>query len=655
MPTLPSRVAGEQHGGIVVMVAVWLPLLVLFMSMVIDVANWFEHKRHLQTQADAAALAAAHEYRVPCSDAPILGQAAAYSGGTYNAQIGGTDPANIHMLVNSSTYYGQSSPVDDTVNTAGPCDARMVDVKMTETDLPWFFKIANVSYIDTHARVSILQSDTAKGVLPVGVPDVHPKVAKVTFIDESNGNVLGSRDLTEQSTTTGGLSIWDNTASPLPVTVNAQDIGVRISLGGRSSTTCGDPLVDCFDAGSTHGIVYAGGWSGAGNGAQPNPPKARSVSLFNGTCSDPYFSSSAASCTIGVRAKVDFGTLTPAAIGAKLTAVVNGINYPLTYDSGTGNWETAASIPIAPGAGPLPVELKWEETVGALNIANKLETCKTGNGNKCTGTFGIVQRSFGASPARSGPIKLAQIWENGTFWANSFERCSAVQTQCTHDLVVKIGVAGNLANAADVDDDPVALRIVGGSQNQTLDCDPNQSQLKQELANGCEPIYTKNTGTACPGGATALWATDQPWPCAAIQTGTAVNQVPAGLNKRILGDEQAGTCTAPNHWEDFPDIPEGDPRITQVFLTPYGSFSGSGSGTVPVTGFATFYVTGWTAQGAGFANPCQGNGDDPVPNNDAGYIVGHFIKYVDTLNSGGGGTEPCDFDALGTCVAALTR
>jgi hypothetical protein len=73
-----------------------------------------------------------------------------------------------------------------------------------------------------------------------------------------------------------------------------------------------------------------------------------------------------------------------------------------------------------------------------------------------------------------------------------------------------------------------------------------------------------------------------------------------------------------------------------------------------VTDFATFYVTGWTGQGQGFNNPCQGNGDDPVPNNDAGYIVGHFIKYIQTLNTGGG-TTACDLGAFGSCVAVMTR
>jgi hypothetical protein len=151
-----------------------------------------------------------------------------------------------------------------------------------------------------------------------------------------------------------------------------------------------------------------------------------------------------------------------------------------------------------------------------------------------------------------------------------------------------------------------------------------------------------------------LWSTTQPWSCVAVQTGSATNQVPAGMNMRILGADKPASCTAPNHWSNFPNLNPGDPRLIQVFLTPFGSFSGNGSTTVPVLDFAAFYVTGWTGQGQGFSNPCQGNGDDPVPNNDAGYIVGHFVKYIQTLNTGTGST-PCDLNAFGSCIALLTR
>jgi hypothetical protein len=223
-----------------------------------------------------------------------------------------------------------------------------------------------------------------------------------------------------------------------------------------------------------------------------------------------------------------------------------------------------------------------------------------------------------------------------------------------------VGITGSLQYASSVNDPVVSLRVVGGSQNQSLDCDPNYSKLKDELAFGCRPLYTRNTGNACPAGAASLWSTAQPWQCVAVQTGSATNQVPEGMNIRILGASQPNTCTSPNHWSQYPNLPPGDPRIVQVFLTPFGSFDGSGNTTVPVTNFATFYVTGWTGQGQGFNNPCQGNGDDPVPNNDAGYIVGHFIKYVQVLNTGGGGPGFCQLTSGGTlgsgsCVAVLTQ
>ena len=646
--TFSARLAGDEHGSVLVIVAVTLPVLILCATLVVDVANWFEHKRHLQMQADAAVLAGAREFRIPCDDQPILDAQAAYGGGTYNAQIGGTDPLDVHTLINSRTYYNQPSKTDDTVVTGMPCAAKMLDVKLTETDLPWYFRAAQVPFINAHARASLFQLDTQAGALPVGVPEANPRKVRVTFINESNGAVLGATDLTKAPGTVNGMAIWDNSVSPLPITTNATHIGVRVALGGHLSATCGQPLVQCFDGGSSNGVLYARGWTGAGRGAQPGAPLARSVTLFNGSCSDPYFVANNA-CTIGVRAKVDFGG-SPTTVGAELTAVVKGTDHALTYNAGTDTWSSASNITVAPGDGPVPITLKWAETKGTQGG----NACKTGNGNKCTGSFGTVQRSFGASDLRSGPIKLAQISEGGSFWANSFENCSAVQSNCTHNLVVTIGVKGSLQNASDVNDPVVSLRLAGGSQNQSLDCDPDYSNLSDELANGCRPSYTKNLGTNCPTSANTLWGTDQPWNCTAIQTGGATNQVPQGMNMRVLGDRKPTSCTSPNHWSDFPDIPKGDPRVVQVFLTPFNSFSGSGNTIVPVSDFATFYVTGWTDNGQGFNNPCQGNGDDPVPGNDPGVIVGHFIKYIDTVN-GGSGSQTCDFDSFGTCVASLTE
>jgi hypothetical protein len=76
-----------------------------------------------------------------------------------------------------------------------------------------------------------------------------------------------------------------------------------------------------------------------------------------------------------------------------------------------------------------------------------------------------------------------------------------------------------------------------------------------------------------------------------IRTGQAVNQVAARMNQRILGTDKPTTCTSPNHWSSFPNLSKSDRRIVSVFLTPFGTFQGSGSGTVPIQDFGTFYVT----------------------------------------------------------------
>jgi hypothetical protein len=625
--------ARGEDGGVLVMVTLFLPVLVLFITFVVDVGNWFEHKRHLQMQADAGALAGGGLFTLPCANDGIVTETRRYagdpaSGDPYNQQIGGIDQENIHVLVNSDKYWNEGG--SDFSDGGQPCEARMVDVKITEANLPWFFRLGSVDAINAHARVEV-RALSSHGALPVAVPEINPKAARAEFIDEETGAVLASTPLTKKGSA-NGLAVWDNTEAPVSVSVNTSRVGVRVVLGGGSSTTCGDEFVECYDLESSDGILFARGWSAAGSGSPPNTPIARSVTLFNGTCADPYFSSADSTCTVGVQATVDIGSLAPA--NAQMTARVAGTGYPLTFDATSGTWASPATIPVPPNAGPIPVELRWQ----AINTTIAGNTCSTTfrNNNPCQGTFGTVQRVFSASDGRSGPVKIAQIWENGSFWANSFERGT------THDLVVKIGITGNLQVASSVSDPLVKLRVTG-SQNQSVDCDPDIPNLATEIELGCGPDYIVNDGTPCPDTAPALWGGAQPWNCVAIQTGGAVGQVERGMRNRILGG--ASTCTSPNNWSQFPNIPPDDPRIVPIFLTPFGTFTGSGNDVIPVTGFATFYVTGW------FGSPCAT--DDPVT--ERGYIVGRFIKYIFTLNEGGAGEELCDFTSIGSCIAVLTE
>jgi hypothetical protein len=661
-------VAHNERGAIVVLFAVTLPAILLFASFVIDAGNWWEHKRHLQMQADAAALAGAGRITIPCNSALVQAEILKYSGvggSQYNAQIGGTGAERLHMAVGSRTYPQQSSPVDATIVEGDPCETAMVDVKLTETDVPWLLGMAPAlgidepAFINAHARVTILKVDTLKGLTPIGVPDVNPRRAKVQFINEDNplGPVLGQADM-ERLGTFNGYSRWVVPASSaIPVTVakGVRNIGVRVVLSGSTSLTCGAPLVECYDAGSTallpKGLLHVNGWSAEASG---DAPILRKVGLPADSCGKAYFTYSATACATGLTADVDFGG-SVAAVGSIVTAVAGGKDYVTTFNATTGRWELPGGslIPVPSGAGPVPIELKWEQTKGKRSPSGP--NCTTRNNNPCKGSFGIVQRAFAGTDARSGPIRIAEISQNGLPLSEySLRQCSTGEaaSACTYNLTVDVGLLGALSNAQTEDAPLVALRLTGSSQT-SLDCDSTKSTLREELATGCGDSYTINTGSACPATASTLRATPQPWACVPIQTGASVGQVTDGMNERILGQTRPTSCTAPNRWhDDFPALNPDDPRITPVFLTPYGSFSGSGSGTVPVSNFATFYVTGWIGS-ANNANPCTGAGDEVEGAGEPGFIYGRFIKYVVTGGEGTGTTR-CDFDGFGACTAVLT-
>ena len=60
----------EDRGGVLVTTAVSLALLIGVTILVVDVGHWFQHKRHLQLQADAGALAGAGLFNNCLGDAP---------------------------------------------------------------------------------------------------------------------------------------------------------------------------------------------------------------------------------------------------------------------------------------------------------------------------------------------------------------------------------------------------------------------------------------------------------------------------------------------------------------------------------------------------------------------------------------------------------
>lgn len=641
-----------QEGGVLVFFAVFAPVAILFLALVVNAGESWWHKRHLQVQADAAALAAAMNFQ-PCSDSTITSEAQQYGGvagnPVYNAQIGGAYSGGIHELINSRTFYGQATPVDPTVSTNPPCSSMMVDVKMTETSLPWYIKIFRlafngVPYVNAQARVQAEEvTSTGPGAAPLAVDDVSFTTGEAFFVNESTGQVVGHSTLA-QTGISNGLSLWSSAANPYSLTVPtgaASDVGVRIAMSatsnltGNMSTDCALPGVLCFDSSSSSAqLLDVHGWSSSGSGSL-TAPLARQVTLTPGTCGDPYYTSSfyttASSCTDNVSARIDFGA-SPNLSGITVAAVAGKSSTKLSCTSASPAVCTG-TVAFSTGAGRTPVDI----------------TVKNGN---TTTTFAGVQSMYAAG-ANSGPIQQLTLYDTGSGLTDT----SSLQQGSTHSLVVNMGITPSLAVAQSVSDPVVVMRLDGsGSQNQSVQCTPVSTPptisdpFAAALATGCTGSYKINVPLACPD---PTDPTNSPIDCLNPATGNKTNQPAKGLNYRILGSVSPSVCSSPNHWSSFPYFSPTDPRIVTVFVTPYSSFGGSGSSQqFPIQYFATFYITGWQGQGQGFTNPCQGNGDDTAP---AGTVVGHFISYINTLNQNSGGGATCVANSLNQCVTVQTR
>jgi hypothetical protein len=367
-----------------------------------------------------------------------------------------------------------------------------------------------------------------------------------------------------------------------------------------------------------------------------------------------------------VRAKVDFGTavgVNPTLSPTLAQLKVGGWGCPnsganpkgcvMTYNTtgvNAGYFTTnGPNYPTMPADGQAhAIDLNWGTGTGSSSQ---------------NGTFTSTQRSFSADVDTSGPVQFVRVDNESGNFGNSVGYGA-------HSFNTTIGVVPSLqANASSPTAPPVALKVTSkGSNGQAIDCDPSKANLRDELSTGCTPQYTINKGTPCQAASFYNFPQAAPWDCTVTQTGGSVGQVDDGMLCRTQGKcYSPRQCTSPIHWKDAngdgkitvpEDIAPGDPRLMSVFVTSFGAFSGNGTQVIPITNFGTFYVTGWSRNGGGQGDPCSGQpglpDPDPVPTKTGGWIVGHFIKYVDTIGGGGTGT-PCDFSSFGSCVVVLTK
>lgn len=657
---LLRSIASEQRGAMAITVALLFPALAVFGVLAVDAANWFVHKRELQTQADAAALAGADNFQYPCNDASITAGAQSYAGKDHNV-FANLPAARTHFVLNQPDFYGQAKPGDSGLS-GSPCSDRAVDVKMTETNVPGIFTKLFMPSINAQARVSIFQQTTANSLEALAVADSAPVAATAYFVNEDNNDaIIASAPLNDlgPAATAPGQEMWGN-PSGQAVAINKTNgstahIGVVIALSGnKSDTTCGDPYVQCFDESSTTGpsLLHIQGWSAAGTPSLTGP-LARSVALSTptgSTCSDAYYSDTTSTCTETISAWVDYGSTN-----------TNGVTIKPVV---AGSTEGA----LTPGA-TSGTAVHWTGTISlkqaGANQINLTVTCAKGNGAACgkststSATISDVQRPYAAGTA-SGPISGAWISEIGgaSQDANSFEVCESQNPAgCTHHLAVTVDVAASLQNSQHFADPSYPIRV-GTSQGDVVGCganaSPSGSQYRQNLGQGCTGPFALNTSDQnCAAAGTS------PYDCVLLVSGVKNGPFQQGLSDRIVNSPPAGDqYYCKNNWTNnnnggVPIIPANDSRLMTVFVMPYGSTDASGnpllkSGYVPIKSFATFYVTGFAG------DSCAS--DDPAPSNAGNaWLVGHFIKYVDPNDNGGDSGTLCDPSSLGPCVAVMTK
>jgi hypothetical protein len=254
-----SRVRRDERGQVIVLGAVMIPVLLLIAALVVDVGDWYTHKRQLQNRADAAAFAAGVTYAknwktcvqtgdtaLKASTAQTIGDfarqyagdpdATDYAGGVLPSPLQNTqiaNQANLDVVVNSTTYDNGTDYSDDydgnpATNLGNPCylhttgdslsaPGYWTDVKVKERDLPSLFgKIGlPLSRNGASARVDVRPALSGNQFLPIAVPDNVVTKVQVRYIDQCTGTELLKRDLAPLPSgqfngyqSKGGGSLW---------------------------------------------------------------------------------------------------------------------------------------------------------------------------------------------------------------------------------------------------------------------------------------------------------------------------------------------------------------------------------------------------------------------------------------------------------------
>ena len=597
----------QEHGVVMVLVALWLPVMLIFISFAIDAAHFWDFSRNLQNRADAAALAAGTQYGNACfgtaSQAQLdgIGHAAQqYSGppgaaadlpyaygsvSNYQNTLNnpGAATANFHLRLNASAsadHGGVNFEMGNFCNAtydnpAGPA----ADVWVTQEHVPLFFPLFGFSpNISAHARVA-LQGEAGSSSAPIAVGDTgFTPCVSVRLMNAATNSLIQTVTLTKEPVDPNNPTApaqWDNAATPASLTMPA------------SANVYVQPfLSDCNGSGQTYDDSTNTGLLMINNHPATNPTvnagqapqlNAAGVSL-TGTCANgttQYFN--VGGCTVSVTAGVTFASGIPN--GQRSVFLLQR-----TWDNVNNVWVTTpptnqnkmnsggqcpansfcGNATIADSSGIDQFVIGWSQTSGTIN-----GTSCSGNPTPaaCQGDFGIQAQSFGAcngcdQPDDSGPIIFSRISEvNNTNCAvvpcvdtNSF----AAGT--THSLIFTFKLSG--LNTAAPGSPPTVLRFANSTNHQTglIDCGQGAGASNDAAVvyYGCGPgnplvpgmnplfVYSRPPGSDCSpavDGNTTGWPNGNNQDCVATTPGSRRVVIPCTLVDRIVSNPFGTNCT----------------------------------------------------------------------------------------------------------------